>query len=132
LLQAWFRLLLVDFGVKLLGVPRTARLIPSATNTTGGAAPEDQVRRAQTYARWLRRAARHHVIRAECLHQSLALHGWLRGDGIPSKLEIGVHREGRELRAHAWVRIADQLVGESPATVAPFSLLTTTRDALWS
>src|SRR4051812_26871938 len=102
LLSAWVRLLVVDIQLRAVGVQRAARLAPTTTNTDASRA---QLRKAETYVHWLRVAARHHVVTARCLHQSLALHTWLRGDGVPSSIEIGVRRAGSQLAAHAWVHV---------------------------
>lgn len=86
---------------------------------------------AENYARWLHLAARHHVVRAECLHQSLALHQWLRAQGASSEFAIGVTRASGELQAHAWVRLDGRLVGDVDAGVAPFAELTAHGAAPW-
>jgi transglutaminase superfamily protein len=118
----------VDFQLRALGVQRTARMVPLPSTTQ--ASPR-QLQRAETYAYWLRRAARHHVVRAQCLHQSLALHAWLREEGLPSTIEIGVRRVGQELRGHAWVHVGKVLVGDSKADVAPFVTLGARGGGAW-
>ena len=70
-------------------------------------------------------------MRALCLHQSLALHTWLRGEGLPSTIEIGVRRVGQHVRGHAWVHVGDVLVGDSEADVAPFVTLGTRGGGAW-
>src|SRR5260370_14135879 len=55
--------------------------------------PED-VNRARRYARWLDMVSHRRFIRASCLDRSLALHRWLRREGMPSHLCIGVRKEG--------------------------------------
>ena len=122
LTSAWVQLLAVELGVRCLGVRRTASLARDVAPSAP--APTTAQWQAENYARWLGVAARHHVVRAECLHQSLALHQWLRARGAPSTFVIGVARSEGELQAHAWVRLGDRLVGDSDATVAPFTELT--------
>jgi hypothetical protein len=61
---------------------------------------------AENYARWLRVGAHQHVVRAECLHQSLAGHQWLRAQGASSDF------------------VMDGLVGDVDAGIAPFAELT--------
>ena len=117
LLNAWLRLLVVDVQVRLLGVQRTARMAPRATTAEPS---QQQVNRAETYMRWLRVAARHHVVTARCLHQSLALHGWLRRDGVPSTINIGVRRHGTQLFAHAWVNVGRAVIGDPNEAVGSF------------
>jgi hypothetical protein len=119
---AWLQLLAVDLGVRCLGVRRTANLAKQVAPRAARATTEHW--QAENYARWLEVAARHHVVRAECLHQSLALHQWLCARGAPSTFVIGVRRAKGEVQAHAWVRLGGRLVGDSDATVAPFAELT--------
>jgi hypothetical protein len=128
LASAWTRLLVVDLLVRVVGVQRTARLAPAAPPTVPSAA---QVACARHYSRWLRIAANHHVIRARCLHESLALHHWLRGEGVPSMIDIGVRLDGAQLRAHAWVRVGDELVSDQQSNILPFTPLTARGGTAW-
>jgi hypothetical protein len=70
-------------------------------------------------------AARSHVVEARCLHQSLALHAWLRRERLPSELRIGVRKSYDELIAHAWIELGGQVVNDGPDRVAEFSPLAT-------
>lgn len=83
----------------------------------------EQIAQAQQCARWIAAAARHHVVRARCLHQSLALHGWLRSEGIANRLHIGVRKSGNEMQAHAWVAVGDRILIDEPRLVATFTPL---------
>jgi len=83
----------------------------------------DHFRRANEYARYLEIAARYHPVRARCLHRALALHEWLRREGLPSDLRLGVRRDADELKAHAWVELAGRLVRDGPAEIAEFTPL---------
>ena len=85
--------------------------------------PRD-IRRARRYARRIANAAHVSMPRAKCLHRSLTLHSWLRREGFPSELRIGVIKDGAELKAHAWVELADQVVNDRPDAVAVFTPLT--------
>ena len=85
--------------------------------------PRD-IRRARRYARRIANAAQVSMPRARCLHRSLTLHSWLRHQGFPSELRIGVIKDGAELKAHAWVELADQVVNDRPDAVAVFTPLT--------
>jgi hypothetical protein len=120
LLTAWLRLLLVDLELRVFGFERTARL---ARPLSGNEPSLHRVERARTYSRWLSRASKYHAVNARCLHRSLALHQWLRAEGTPSTLEIGVALDEGQLRAHAWVHVGNSLVGDSQADVAPFARL---------
>jgi len=128
LLNAWVRLLIVDLELRVLGVERTARM---ARPSVGTDASRERIDRALLYASWLRRAAAYHPARARCLHRALALHQWLRGEGTPSSMDIGVARRGGALQAHAWVHVGGVLVGDSDNDVAPFATLQAAGGAPW-
>lgn len=81
------------------------------------------IRRAQRYARRIANAAQFSLPRARCLHRSLVLHQWLRREGLPSELRIGVLKDNHELKAHAWVALANQVVNDPPSAVAVFTPL---------
>jgi Transglutaminase-like superfamily len=119
LTRAYIWLGLIDLGMRLL---RPQRLIEIAAGIElpPGTAPGDVMPRARRYARWLESAARHHVVNAHCLHRSLVLHHWLRREGLPSELRIGVRKEGDALKAHAWVELQGEVVNDRRADVARF------------
>jgi hypothetical protein len=81
----------------------------------------ESLRRARRYARWVDVAARHHIVGMHCLQRSLALHQWLRSNGLPSELRIGVRREGPALRAHAWVELGGYPLNEQPSALSLFT-----------
>ncbi len=81
------------------------------------------LRRARRYGRRIAEAARIHPERPRCLHRSLVLDRWLRREGLPSELRIGVAKAGDTLRAHAWVELGGQVVNDHPAAVADFLVL---------
>jgi hypothetical protein len=76
LIGVWVRLLAVDLSVRCAGVRQPAR-VASRTALAPRPTPVEHWH-AENYARWLRVAPRQHVVRADCLQQSLALHQWLR------------------------------------------------------
>lgn len=119
---AFVWLAIVDLALRFAGFRRIVRFVREAPPNTSTVDPA-AMRRAQRYARWLEVASRHHIVRARCLHRSLVLHYWLRGDGLPSRLRIGVRSEGRSLQAHSWVELGGQAVNEQPAAVAAFTPL---------
>ena len=128
LVRAFLRVGAVDLALRRRGfrqVVAQAQPAPTAVERPVIVTPDD-LRRARRYARWIDSVSRHHVVRARCLHRSLALHLWLRGEGLPSELRIGVRKEADELRAHAWVQLAGQVINDWPAAVAPFRPLFTT------
>jgi hypothetical protein len=123
--RAYVALALIDLGLRRWGYHRLLdRIEQSAASPRREPLPEDGVR-AQRYAHWLAVAARSHVVEARCLHQSLALHAWLRRERLPSELRIGVRKSYDELIAHAWIELGGQVVNDGPDRVAEFSPLAT-------
>jgi len=55
------------------------------------------------------------------------LHHWLRGEGLPSELRIGVRKEHGALKAHAWVELGDHVVNDRPSAVEEFTVLSNAR-----
>jgi len=81
-----------------------------------------QERRARELADAVRWTASHGLFRPFCLVQSLAIQDLLRSAGIGgSEIRVGVRREGRALKAHAWVRWHGTVLGDDPAYVSGFT-----------
>ena len=120
LLRAFIALARVDLTLRVAGFRRLAARARLGAPPAGGRDEAAALGRARRYARTIDMAARHHVVPARCLHRSLVLHEWLRRDGLPGELRIGVRKEGEALRAHAWVELDGQVVNDTPAAVAPF------------
>jgi hypothetical protein len=57
--------------------------------------------------------AHYGLIRPTCLEESLALWYFLRRQGIPSKLRIGVRKIADKFEAHAWVEYQGQALNQS-------------------
>ena len=105
-------------------VERVEPLVPGAAEMTLASMDVEGINRVNQYVRWIKAAARFHLVNARCLHESLTLHQWLRQDGLPSELRIGVRLDSGQLGAHAWVELFGQVVNDSPAYVAEFRPLT--------
>jgi len=80
---------------------------------------EGALQRAVRAGRVVRGLGRRMPFDAACLVQSLALWSFLREQGLPADLRIGVTRE-EALAAHAWVELFDEPITESPQGVARF------------
>jgi hypothetical protein len=127
LTRAFVGLGVVEVALRVLGFQRTMRLIDrrrpgtAALPPAAGVEPNaEQLQRARRYAAWVATAARHHVVRARCLHRSLLLHHWLRCEGLPSRLRIGVRKIDGALNAHAWVELGGRVVNDRAVAVALF------------
>ena len=99
LLRAYAGLGLMELGLRTVGFRRVVRRAQAPIRAPRVPRAED-LARARRYAHWLDVASRHHVVRARCLHRSLVLHWWLRREGLPSELRIGVLKERDALTAH--------------------------------
>jgi hypothetical protein len=97
-----------------------------------GASPARLTRDAQTEAELVAlaidRAARLGVFRPSCLVRALALHRSLERRGIVGSIvRIGVRRSADALLAHAWVEHDGVVLGDTPAMVGNFTVLTQAR-----
>ncbi len=100
----------IALGVRLLGFERMRRLLEGPI--LRGCQANDPDARAETIARMVAIAGRRIPFRASCLPRSLLISRLLRREGIDSALRIGVAREGRPFRAHAWVEVHGRPLGE--------------------
>jgi hypothetical protein len=110
---------LTDIGLRMLGFRRMIDLVPAAS--ADGSPPDTS--HIGIYVAAIEIVANHHVVPAHCLHKSVVLQFWLRREGIPSKLRIGVRKEGQQLKAHAWVEVDGQVVNDDPRAIAAFQPL---------
>lgn len=118
---AWLTLAAIDARLRALGFRRLVRHIERSRDFHAVTAAE--IARARRAARWLDLASRHHVVGAQCLHRSLALHAALRRRGLESVLRIGVRMEDGALRAHAWVELAGEVINDTDASTRDFTRL---------
>lgn len=77
--------------------------------------------------RLVRLAARYPVPWARCLQQSLALQKWLAQDGVETRLCLGVRKEGRSLKAHAWLEYQGRVLNDVPWVASYYRPLTPAR-----
>lgn len=120
--RSWIRLAQVDMALRSRGFRGAVASCEKGREPTRNVTARD-MRRAQRYARRIQNASRLHFARARCLHCSLALHGWLRQDGLPSELRIGVLKDGDALKAHAWVELGGCVLGDEAVVVSAFAPL---------
>jgi hypothetical protein len=123
-LRAFAWLGIIDLALRVVGFQRVIRTAESAPVSAERPDADQTIARARRYAHWLHIASRYHVVRAHCLQRSVVLHYWLRKEGLPSQLRVGVRKEDGELKAHAWVELQGQVIDESPTAVAAFTPLT--------
>ena len=119
IVRAFVWLGLLELGLRVLGFRRLTQRpwLPATAERPVG---EGELRRAMRYAWAISLAGRHHAVHARCLLLSLTLHHWLRREWLPSRLRIGVRKDGGALLAHAWVELDGQVVNDTAASVAAF------------
>ena len=91
------------------------RWLPSAHLLAWADRPMRHIRRfAADEARWIEwsieRAGALPGMAALCLPRALAAHAMARRRGIPSRLCLGVARNGEEFAAHAWIEVGERKI----------------------
>jgi len=95
-------------SLRTLGLRRTQALL------VGPARRKPATTDPHRVARLVELAARHGVLRANCLATSLALQSLLASAGFPAELRIGVRKHDLRLEAHAWVERHGEPLLEDP------------------
>lgn len=67
----------------------------------------------------LRRLARR-IPGSTCLHRALALIDAAAARGLQARLVLGAQRSGGQSRAHAWVQMGTQVLGETQREGVPY------------
>ena len=101
-------------GLRVAGYRRWRRLLDSRASArqaseAGTAARES----ALAVARLEASAARHLLLRTNCLEQSLVLWWLLRRRGIAAELRIGARKEHGQFEAHAWVELEGVVLNDA-------------------
>lgn len=122
-LRAYLDLIWVNLVLRLYGFQRLIARLDRRNALAEDLVTIDDLRRARHYARWVESAAQRHLAPAHCLQRSLVLHRWLRHEGLPSRLRIGVARDGSALKAHAWVELGGRVINDRAAAVMTFTPL---------
>jgi hypothetical protein len=107
LLYAWWLFLLVNPALRILPV---TRLLPRgpATGATGPLLAADRIVWLVTVA------SRYAPGRTTCLKDALVLVWLLRREGVEALVRIGVARNARGLKAHAWLEHDGRVIFGSP------------------
>lgn len=122
--RAWFWLLLVDAGLRLLPFPRVQRVVPPVAHSLAGS-PEETAAAIRRLRRLVDIAARNHLYPMTCLRRALVLQRMLAQAGIATKLQFGVRKEAGALAAHAWLEYDGQPIGQPEAIAARYAPLAT-------
>ncbi|MGH9677468.1 MAG: lasso peptide biosynthesis B2 protein [Candidatus Acidiferrum sp.] len=114
-LRAAILLPLLSLSLRLRGFGATqaslGKLLPAANQKTL-AFPGQH---AELASRMVRAAVHHGLGNPSCLEESLALWWLLKGQGIASRLRIGVRKESEKVEAHAWVEFDGAALNEPEA-----------------
>jgi hypothetical protein len=108
----------------------TGHLVASDGAPRASLSPLDaeQLRRAESIALAVGRAAEHGVFRPLCLVRAVALNRLLESNGIHgSRIRIGVRVRGGRFAAHAWVEHGDKILGDQEWHVSSFAELADVR-----
>lgn len=118
--QAWFLLLFVDLGLRLLPFLKLQGLLRRTSHGRAFAAgdPQAAIRKMN---RMVQAAANHHLYPMTCLRQALTLQWMLARHGICTELKIGVRKNGSGIEAHAWLEWNDSPIGQPGLVVEQFS-----------
>ena len=126
LAEAWWCLLAVDLGLRLVPYPRVERLFRRAPREGSRPGAASAVARCV----WAAGAAsRHHLWPMRCLPHALCLRRLLARRGIVGVLRIGVARDEDRLLAHAWVEWEGKPLGEREDSIARFEPLVGAEEA---
>ena len=130
-LKLWSLLPLVAALLRLLGYPRTLRLLSRWSSAAPPRVdlPQDSMAYALRLGRLARMAGRYVPTNGSCLRQSLLVWWLLRRKGVPAELRIG-GRTQEGFTAHAWVEVDGQPVNDAPDVAehfAPFGGFLSTR-----
>lgn len=114
LLQAAFWLLVVDLGLRALGLARARALLGRVRRPRVRKGRDVPAGEAARLAYLVGVAARHHLYPMSCLRQALALQIVLGRRGIETTLCFGVRRVAERTCAHAWLEHAGQPIDPLP------------------
>jgi hypothetical protein len=123
LIRAFVSLTMIELELRTRGLRWILARVQAETRSTRRMLPAEELHHARRYAHWIDVAARHHAFRPTCLRCSLVLHQWLRREGIPSELRIGLRKIEGDVAGHAWVVLHGEIVNDSPDWVGGFTPL---------
>ena len=95
----------------------------NSTDDPGANVSEAEQASETRRGRWVNLAANRPFPWARCLQRSLALCLWMERKGYQPQLRIGVRKEGKELKAHAWVEFGGQVINDDPKRLLDFASL---------
>jgi hypothetical protein len=116
--RAWWTLLVCRLRLRFPRLLRGQRLVSSAlTEQPGHRRSQHSIGRL---AAEFRRAHRDQLVASSCLPRSVALLSFLRRNGVPARLELGLRRDTAGLTGHAWVVHDGEPVNDSSAFIGRY------------
>lgn len=126
LLQALLLLPLFELSLRLLGftrlLGRMEKIIP-LPDTDHRAFEMSTLNQAKGLARIVNIAAQRGFYKATCLRKSLLVWWFMRREGIPGEVRIGVRVEHNQLEGHAWVEYFGHVVNDTPDVNQKYQIL---------
>ena len=101
--QAFAFMPVIAVGLHLMGFQRLHSVLLRFSTTPPDACNEDSLQQGSVMARLVQAAASRIPFWISCLVRSTTLWWFLRWQGIPSEIRIGVNQNDGEFHAHAWV-----------------------------
>lgn len=121
LLRAAILLPLVALGRRALRFRRLQSLVARALPLRKCPHSPPDPRVAEPIARAVSIAARHGLVRANCLERSLVLWGLLRRAGLAATLQLGARRVDGRFEAHAWVDLDGTVLNDADDVAGRFA-----------
>jgi hypothetical protein len=118
-LKAWLLLHSYQILMPILGVKITKTMLlklPFAQPQPG--TDEDII---QDHLAALYFSTRYSLIEPKCLARSLTLWQLLQYQNLDASVKIGVSKENRAFKAHAWVEFQGQILNDTPAYVQSYA-----------
>jgi hypothetical protein len=118
LFQAWICILVMDLGLRC-GARSKLQRMASPSDVRGSEEPSPAGStsscraRAEHLAHLVDLAACFHLHSVRCLTRALTLQYLLTRRGLSTVLRFGVRTEGGQLRAHAWLELGGEPLGEA-------------------
>jgi hypothetical protein len=111
LAAAWLFFICTGLALRYLAFRRVQALLRWISHSRR---PGSMLIEIDRMAWFINALSRHHIWRVSCLERSMVLEVFLRRAGYDPEVRFGVCRDGETLRAHAWLEISGQPVGEEP------------------
>ena len=104
---------LIRVHLRSRGYQKTQQWLRKRLSASPQAPSSNEPSNVTLTCRMVNAAAHYGLLRPTCLEESLALWYFLRRQGIPNKLRIGVRKIADKFEAHAWVEYEGEALNQS-------------------